>query len=166
MASKTAWMTRWAGLALAAVGLSGCKSVHAELFVPASSAEVWSVLMAGDEYGAWNPVLVEVAGTFREGATMSYQMMTSDGTATPVDAEIVKLDPERELNQYGGYPGILTFDHHWILEPVEGGTQVTQHEDYAGVGVFFFDSDFFQQAYERGLEALRERVANPAARSD
>jgi len=152
-------MIRLTGVACAAIGLSGCKSVHADLVVPAEPSEIWAVLMDGEHYGEWNTVLVEVEGEFREGATMTYQMMSPDGTTTPVDAEIVKLDPERELNQNGGYPGIMTFDHHWILEPVDGGTRVTQHEDYTGVGVLFWDPSWFETAYARGIEALRDRLA-------
>ena len=149
------------GVALATVQIS-CKSVHAELTIPAPPEKIWSVLMDGENYGAWNPVLVEVEGEYREGAVLTYQMMTESGEAAEVEARVVKLDPARELNQAGGYWGILTFDHHWILEPVEGGTRVTQHEDYEGVGVLFFDPSWFEAAYGRGNVALRERVMGPS----
>jgi len=152
-------MIHWSGVAIATLGLSGCKSVHTELFVPASSAEIWSVLMDGEHYGEWNPVLIEVEGEFSQGATMTYQMMTEEGVASEVDADVIKLEPEIELNQFGGIRGVLTFDHHWILESVAGGTQVTQHEDYAGIGVLFWDPSWFEAAYARGLQALRDRVA-------
>ncbi len=144
--------------ALAALASTGCKSVDAQLTIPAPPEEIWSVLMDGESYGEWNPVLVEVDGEFREGATLSYQMMTESGEATPVDARVVKVDPARELNQSGGIWGLLTFDHHWILEPVEAGTRVTQHEDYTGIGVLFWDPSWFEQAYDRGNRALRARV--------
>ena len=146
------------GIVVAGLVSSGCKSVDARLTIPASAEEIWSVLMDGEHYGEWNPVLVGVEGEFREGATLTYQMMTESGEAAEVEARVVKLDPERELNQAGGYWGILTFDHHWILEPVEGGTRVTQHEDYEGIGVLFFDPSWFEAAYGRGNRALRDRV--------
>ncbi len=138
---------------------AGCKSVDAQLTIPASPEKIWSVLMDGESYGEWNPVLVEVVeGEFRQGERIKYQMMTESGEAAEVEARVVKLEPDRELNQTGGYWGILTFDHHWILEPVEGGTRVTQHEDYEGIGVLFFDPSWFESAYDRGNHALRERV--------
>ncbi len=145
-------------LGLAALVLVGCKSVDAQLTIPAPPAQIWSVLMDGESYGEWNPVLVQVEGEFREGAKLRYQMMTESGEATEVEARVVELDPGRELNQAGGVWGILTFDHHWILEPVEGGTRVTQHEDYEGIGVLFFDPSWFEAAYGRGNRALRDRV--------
>ena len=143
---------------VAALAFVGCKSVDAQLTIPASPEKIWSILMDGDNYGEWNPVLVQVEGEFREGATLTYQMMTESGEAAEVEARVVKLDPRRELNQAGGYWGILTFDHHWILESVEGGTRVTQHEDYTGVGVLFFDPSWFEAAYGRGNRNLRDRV--------
>ncbi len=151
-------VTSLLGTVGAALGAVGCKSVDAQLTIPASPERIWSVLMDGDGYGEWNPVLVEAKGEFREGATMTYQMMTKSGEAAEVEAKVVKVDHARELNQAGGYWGILTFDHHWILEPVEGGTRVTQHEDYEGIGVLFFDPAWFEAAYGRGNQNLRDRV--------
>ena len=154
------------GVLLAALGFTGCKSVDAELSIPAPPDEIWSILMDGDGYGEWNPVLVHVEGEFRQGARLTYQMMTESGEATEVEARVVKLDPGKELNQAGGYWGILTFDHHWILEPVDGGTRVTQHEDYEGIGVLFFDPSWFEAAYGRGNRALRDRVMARASSPD
>lgn len=145
-------------LSLLALGVVGCKAVDAQLTIPAPPEQIWSVLMDGDHYGEWNPVLVQVDGEFRGGEQLTYQMMTESGEPTAVEARVVKLDPGRELNQAGGYWGILTFDHHWILEPVEGGTRVTQHEDYTGIGVLFFDPSWFEAAYGRGNQALRARI--------
>ena len=146
------------GVVLVALALAGCKSVDAQLTIPAPPEKIWSVLMEGENYGEWNPVLVEVDGEFEEGATLTYQMMTESGEPTEVEARVIKLDPRQELNQAGGIWGILTFDHHWLLEPVEGGTRVTQHEDYTGIGVLFWDPSWFESAYARGNRALRDRV--------
>ena len=147
------------GIVSAALGAVGCKSVDAQLTIPAPPEAIWSVLMDGESYGEWNEVLVEVvAGEFREGERVSYKMMTESGEAVDVDAKVVKVDPGRELHQSGGYWGLLTFDNYWILEPVEGGTRVTQHEDYSGIGVFTFDESWFEEAYGRGNRNLRDRV--------
>ncbi|TPV96719.1 MAG: SRPBCC domain-containing protein [Myxococcales bacterium FL481] len=145
-----------------ALSLFGHKSVHAELVIPATPDMIWSVLTDTANYPEWNPVFVQVVGEHREGAKLTYQMKDQTGKTTEVVATVVKLDPERELNQFGGIRGVLTFDHHWRLEAVDGGTKVTQHEDYRGIGVWFWDPSWFETAYANANTALRERVATLA----
>ena len=85
-------------------------------------------------------------------------MTQPNGEIGEIEAEVIKIEEEKELNQYGGMWGILTFDHKYILEPVEGGTRVTQHEEYRGIGVLFWDASWVEPAYGRVNEALRDRV--------
>lgn len=69
-----------------------------------------------------------------------------------------QLVPDSELNQVGGIPGVLTFDHTWRLEVVDGGTRVTQSEEYRGIGVLFWDPAWVEEAYEQANFNLRDRV--------
>ena len=43
---------------------------------------------------------------------------------------------------------MLTFDHTWRLEAVDGGTRVTQFEEYKGIGVLFWDPAWVEEAYK------------------
>lgn len=140
------------------MALLGHKAVHTELVIPAPPDAVWSVLVDAVHYKDWNPVFVSVEGEYRKGARMSYLMRDASGKETAVTARVVKLIEEQELNQFGGIRGVLTFDHHWYLEPVGSGTRVTQHEEYRGVGVWFWDASWVEPAYARANEALRQRV--------
>ncbi len=155
---KIGWIVASVMVLVVALALTGRKSVHAELLIPASPEAIWSVLTDAGGYKDWNPVFTSVEGEYREGAEMAYRMRDASGTETDVTATVVKLDEPRELNQFGGMRGILTFDHHWFLEPVDGGTRVTQHEEYRGIGVWFWDPSWFESAYARANEALRNRV--------
>ncbi len=141
-----------------ALSLSGHKSVHAELVIPAPPEAIWSVLTDAEGYKDWNPVFTSVTGEYRQDGELTYSMRDESDNETDVTATVVKFDEARELNQFGGMRGILTFDHHWLLEPVEGGTRVTQHEDYRGIGVWFWDPSWFNTAYAKANEALRDRV--------
>ena len=138
--------------------LSSCSSVHTQLIIPAQPEKVWSVLMDAPGYKEWNPVLVPIKGELREGEIIKYKMTQPNGETAELEAEVIKIDKGKELNQYGGLWGFLTFDHRYILEPVEGGTQVTQHEDYRGIGVWFWDECWVEPAYQKVNEALRDRV--------
>ena len=142
-----------------AFSLLGRKSVHAERIVPASPEQIWAVITDAQTYPDWNPVFVEVQGTYEDGATMTYQMKDASGATSTVKSTVIKFDPQRELEQFGGMRGVLTFDHHWILEPVEGGTKVIQHEDYRGIGVWFWDPSWFEGAYGRAIDGLAERLS-------
>lgn len=136
----------------------GRKSVHAELVIPATPEEVWSVLSDASGFKDWNPVLVPVEGEFREEAKLNYQMTGPDGKKTDVQAKVIKFVDQKLLNQYGGIPGIMTFNHTFRLEQMEGGTLVIQHEEYRGIGVVFWDPSWFETAYLKALENLRDRV--------
>ena len=136
----------------------GCATVHTETVIPAAPADVWSVLADASGYEEWNPVLVPLEGELREGETLKYRMTDAEGKQSEVKVEVVKMTREKELNQYGGVWGILTFDHTWSLEPVEGGTRITQHEEYRGIGVWFWDYSWVEPAYARANEALKKKV--------
>ena len=141
------------------VAISGCTSVHTELFIPAEPKEIWAVLVDAQGYKEWNPVLVPIEGKIREGEKLTYQMTEPNGKQSEIEAEVVKIIEEKELNQYGGMWGILTFDHKYVLEPVEGGTKVIQQEEYNGIGVWFWDNSWIEPAYNKVNKALSDRVA-------
>jgi hypothetical protein len=136
----------------------GCKAVHTEITIPAEPEIIWSVLTDVSEYKAWNPVLVPIEGDLREGEKLKYQVTQADGKQSPIMAKVKKMFKFKELNQGGGIPGLLTFDHKWLLEPVDEGTRVTQHEEYRGIWVWYWDSSWVKPAYRKVNEALRDRV--------
>ncbi|MEO1269724.1 MAG: SRPBCC domain-containing protein [Myxococcota bacterium] len=138
--------------------LSGCATVHTEVVIPAPPERVWSVLTNAQGYADWNPVMVSARGSHVEGTMVTYVVREPDGSENTIEARVERAAPEKELNQTGGVWGILTFDHQWLLEPVPGGTRVIQHEEYRGVGVWFWDESWIGPAYEGANEALRQHV--------
>ena len=128
--------------------------------IPADPEIIWSVLTDTSGYKAWNPVLVPIEGDLQEGKKLKYQMTEPDGKQSEIMAKVVKMVELRELNQSGGIPGILTFNHKWLLDPVDEGTRVTQHEEYRGVGVLFWDASWVEPAYRNVNKALKSRVAH------
>ncbi len=139
--------------------LLGCKSVHTELFIPAESEVIWSILMDETSYKEWHPVLVPLEGEkLKEGETLKYTMISPNGKNSEVEAKVVEMIENKKLNQYGGIWGIMTFDHTYLLEPVDGGTRLIQHEEYRGVYVPFWDPGWVETGYQKANAALRDKV--------
>lgn len=138
--------------------LIGKKSVHSEEIVPATPNQVWSVLMDTENYDRWNEVMVSLTGEFKEGNSITFTFNQEAGVSYQLTTSVKKVVEGQLLNQAGGTFGIITYDHFFILEPVEGGTKVTIHEDYRGVFVPFWNPKPVQKAYDRINRALKQRV--------
>ena len=69
-----------------------------------------------------------------------------------------RLVAEQGINQFGGMRCVLTFNHTWRLGPIAGGTRVAQHEEYRGIGVWFWDPAWVEEAYQEELAALDARL--------
>ena len=72
---------------------------------------------------------------------------------------MTELVPQKLLRQKGGMTGIITFDHQWQLQLVEGGTRVTQYEIDRGIYVWFWDDSWIIPSYTKTLDALAKHVA-------
>ena len=137
---------------------TGRKSVHTEVIIPATVDQVWSVLTDTDQYEHWNNVLVPLEGELIEGTSVKYQFQQDDKNAYAISSKVKHLDKNRRLNQGGGVPVFLTFDHFYLLESTEQGTKVIIHEDYRGIGVHFWNPKPVEEAYIRLIQALKNRV--------
>lgn len=143
---------------LMAFSLLTTKTFHVETVISAPAEDIWAVLMNTENYPEWNPTFVAVEGDYAEGAKVLNKVKNPSGQILEMTATVRALTPNRELRQTGGMPGIITFDHRWILEPVEGGIKVIQHEVDRGAFLWFWNSDCIEPAYSRTTQALALRV--------
>ena len=136
-----------------------CKTVHTELIIPDDPEAIWSVLMDETSYKDWHSVLEPFEGEdIQEGKTVKYFVKEPDGNKIEIEFTVKEMLKAKKLNQYGGIWGIMTFDHSFILEPVDGGTRLTQYEEFHGIGVLFWDGDWIKPAYDKSNQALKNRV--------
>lgn len=136
----------------------GRKSVHAEIIINDTPAKVWSVLMDKSSYTEWNTVLIPIRGELIEGNTVQYEFIQDENNKSVIPSKVKRMTENKLLNQGGGMPGILTYNHKYILEKVESGTKVIIHEDYRGVAVPFWNPAPVEKAYERLCEDLKRRM--------
>lgn len=134
------------------------KTFHVEVEIAAPPEAIWAVLTDTARYSEWNPTQVEVRGTHRVGESVSARFAAPGGEVLEIEMTVRDLRTAQLLRQVGGVPGVITFDHSWILKPVNGGTRVIQHEVDRGIYLWFWDSSWIEPAYQRAGEALRDRV--------
>jgi len=145
------------GLLLVASFLT-TKTFRAEITIAAPPEKVWAVLMDTQSYPDWNPTFVAVSPPYALGAKISSRVVKPDGAFIDMTPTVKTLRANRELGQGGGVPGILTYHHKWLLEPVAGGTHVRQIDVDRGGFLWFWDSSWVEPAYQRANEALAARV--------
>jgi len=136
----------------------GHKEVYTEIFIEAAPEEVWAVITDAGSYPDWNPVIVEARGNYGPEAKIDNLVVENGEKQVWIKSKVQVFDPPRHLNQFGGYLGVITFDHHYILEQRDGGTRVVQREDYTGFYVHFWDAEWLTPAYNRVNQALKAEV--------
>ena len=160
LTSKWLWAVIVSIGALVALFINSRTVMHTEIVIDAPPEDVWAVLMDTEKYPEWNPVFVEVDGTFEVGASLANQVVEPGKDAVTMNATVKAIEPLKRINQGGGLPGVITFDHNYYLEAENGGTRVIQHEVDQGFYMYFWDSSWVEPAYASVNEALKERVEN------
>ena len=145
-------------LLIGAAAIFSNKTYRVERTISATPEAVWAVLMDTAAYGEWNPVFVKVEGSYAAGGTVLNTFKDPSGKLFDVTNKVEALEPNRLLRQKGGFTGMLTFDHQWLLEPVEDGTKVTQYEIDRGLYVWFWDDSWIVPKYTEVLQALDREV--------
>ena len=145
-------------LLIGAAAIFSNKTYRVERTISATPEAVWAVLMDTAAYGEWNPVFVKVEGSYAAGGTVLNTFKDPSGKLFDVTNKVEALEPNRLLRQKGGFTGMLTFDHQWLLEPVEDGTKVTQYEIDRGLYVWFWDDSWIIPKYTEVLQALDREV--------
>lgn len=136
----------------------GNKSVHHEIEIAASPEQVWEVLTDTDSYDSWNPTMKLLEGEIKEGNKVKYQFTQDADNVSEIPSTVKQVIPNKLLNQGGGLPLVLTFDHKYMISPSATGTKLTIHEDYGGIWVNFWNPAPIEAAYGTLNEAIKVRA--------
>lgn len=143
---------------IAAAAIFSNKTYEVERVINAPPEKVWAVLMDTASYKNWNPVFIKVDGTYAAGSSVTNRFQDPSGKLYDVTNKVIAFVPNKQLRQKGGYTGMLTFDHQWLLEPIAGGTRVRQFEIDRGLFVWFWDDSWIIPKYTEVLQALDREV--------
>ena len=128
------------------------------MMIEAAPEDLWSVSTDAQSCRHWNPFIINAVGAYEEGENITNSVVEAEEKEVTITSKIVTIDPPHNLNQFGGYTGIIAFDHHYELEKVKGGTKLVQREEYTGLCVHFWDASWVEPAYQRVNEVLRTGV--------
>jgi hypothetical protein len=138
------------------------KELRAEIEINAPPERVWAVLTDFGSFPDWNPFIRSISGDVATGSQLEVRMEPPEGRAMTFKPAVLKTEPNRELAWLGrlGLPGIFDGEHHFELQPRNGGTLFVQREKFTGILVPLLGGAL--EKTRRGFEgmnaALKERA--------
>lgn len=132
----------------------------------ASPQDVWDALTDVRDWGRWNPTLRRANGPLVVGTTVRMQLRLGP-VWVPMRQEVEVVDAPRRLawRSINGVRGFMDVDREFRLDPVDGGTRLTQQETATGPGapvLMPLLHDLIRDGYAALAEALATRVARTA----
>jgi hypothetical protein len=132
--------------------------------IQADAAEVWSVLIAFEDYGAWNPLCHSISVTNEIGGLVRMEIddPRSDGTRF-LDYRLAALDPPRLLAWESEFPELaLTARRDQIVQSLGEGRSLYLTTDlYSGEGAvaaYEENSRWVRSSFSEMALALKRRV--------
>ncbi|HWQ18580.1 MAG TPA: SRPBCC domain-containing protein [Methanotrichaceae archaeon] len=138
------------------------RAIHTEVIINASPSRVWQTLMDFGSYPQWNPFILQVTGSARQGEKLKVQMHAGSRTMT-LHPTVLAVQPERELLWLGSLfiPGIFDGEHSFIIEPLgKDRVRMVQSETFNGLLIPFSGS--LLNETERSFRAMNQALKKRA----
>ncbi len=109
--------------------------VVAEVMIRAPRAVVWAVLTDVARWKEWSTWLAWDGGDVQVGQRLRLRLTPPGGGGYAFTPEVLRVDAPTHFAWVGrtGLPGVFDGEHHFVLEEVEGGTRLLNHERYSGL---------------------------------
>jgi len=110
--------------------------IRTEIEISAVPSRVWEVLTDFSHYPDWNPFILELKGSVRQGATITYRFEFPRGIRIWTAAEILRFEQERELRWAAHFltPRVFNGEHYFVIAPRSGGGVIFRHgEIFSGL---------------------------------
>lgn len=139
------------------------KSLSTEVRIDASVERVWSVLADFASYQSWNPFIVDASGEAAIGNRLHLRMQPPGGRAMSFKPRVTAAEPPRLLEWLGkvGIRGLFDGRHRFVLADRDGGTVVTQSEEFTGILVPFVWGSMRERT-RSGFEGLNHALKTRA----
>ncbi|WP_224010993.1 SRPBCC domain-containing protein [Paraburkholderia tropica] len=161
------------GIVVSVVGAMGAlfllhadSSVHADVLINRSPADVWKVVSNSVAYPDWNPFITRVDGDFKEGSTIRIVLGTGSNSMV-FRPTVLLVRPEQDLCWRGSVwiRGIFDGTHCIHLTAISGGTHLEQTESFTGLLVGRLTKDVIEETRRNFLAmnaAVKQRAESKA----
>jgi hypothetical protein len=136
-------------------------TLHTEIEIDASAADVWKVLTDLESYEEWNPFIVSAAGTVAVGERLTNRMQPPGGKAMTFRPKVTEAEEGRVFEWLGRplVPGIFDGRHRFELESLAGDRTLLRHsEHFRGILVPFMRKSLDTKALA-GFRAMNDALA-------
>lgn len=135
------------------------KKIYTEIEINSTSAEVWEVLVANQNYPDWNPYHVKVVGKLKEGEELDVYIEKPNGEKVNIQPHIIEVIPNKRLVWGGGVTGIFTGVHIFEIEEIsENKIKLIHKETFKGLAIPFASLDAIDDGYNLMNKALKNKV--------
>jgi hypothetical protein len=141
-------------------------NIQTTIDIQASADAVWRVLTDFNRYEEWNPMLRNVKTDLALGAKVKFEVLREGTSSLKLRAKIVRMSEAAELAWRGGSKSILSGEHYFSLEPLDGGRCRFHHgERFRGLLLPMFRGVLrgAPALYQAMNEALKDRVESQGA---
>ena len=142
-------------------------TLHTELEIDASPAQVWKVLTDRQTYPEWNPFIISSTGDLKVGDKITNVLRDTKGGETKFTPTLLAVVPDQELRWIGKVPPGALFDgeHSFRLTALPGGrTRLVQEEKFTGAAIPFTRS-MLTNTIKPQFDAMNRAIAARATAS-
>ncbi len=146
-------------------------TLYTDIEIAASPAQVWAVLLDFATYKNWNPFIVSVEGSAKEGAQLATCIRPPGGREMRFKPSVTVVEEGRAFEWLGsfGFRGIFDGRHRFELSETEnGGTKFVQKEEFTGLLVWLIKNELntkTKQGFQEMNEALKKRAEEAAKKA-
>lgn len=141
------------------------KQIVTEITINATAEEVWAVLVKNEDYGSWNPLIIESTGEIIKGGKLKNTLQTGEKTMV-FKPKITELTPNKRFEWLGHLliPGIFDGRHFFELKELENGQTLFIHgENFKGILSGFILKSIGEDTTQNFIKmnkALKKKVEN------
>lgn len=135
------------------------RKIYTDILIDATPEQVWSVLSDTKSYKNWASFLLDIQGEIKDGnkITAVFQPNPEKEKKNTIEHTISVTDGKEFFWAEKG-PGGVTDNHHFIVEPAEGGkTKFIQSDELKG-GITWIMGGMLTKLYLKGYTGFNKNL--------